>query len=75
MRKLMLVIPAAGVLLLVGCGSNNNTNVGFNSGDAKNAANSAINTAQNTGANAQHAVASAVNGFNATPTPTPTPSR
>jgi hypothetical protein len=70
MRQLMLVIPAAGVLLLVGC-SNNNTNVGFNSGDAKNAANSAINTAQNTGANAQHAVASAVNGFIATPTPTP----
>ena len=69
MHRFLLVLPAAGVLLLAGCGSSNNVNVGFNSTDAKNAANSAINTAQNTGANTQHAVASAVNGFNATPTP------
>jgi uncharacterized lipoprotein len=71
MHRFLLVIPAAGVLLLAGCGSNNTVNVGFNSHDAKNAANSGIDTAQNTGTNLQHAVASAVNGYNATPTPTP----
>jgi uncharacterized lipoprotein len=71
MHRFLLVISVAGVLLLAGCGSNNNVNVGFNSGDAKNASNAAINTAQNTGPKLQQAGAGAVNGFNATPTPTP----
>ncbi len=73
MRRNLLMLSAVGVLLLAGCGSNKNVNVGFNSTDAKNAANNAINGAQNAGTQLEHAAASVVRGSNATPTPTPHP--
>jgi uncharacterized lipoprotein len=74
MRRFLLILPAAGVLLLAGCSSSNNNknvNVGFNSNDAKNAANSAVNAAQNAGGSLQNAASSAVHQLNATPVPTP----